>query len=217
MTFAPLPHAYHRPSARPTRVIRRGFNFVELLIALAISAALLTATMVALQTSFIAYRKTTRSASSHTIGRLVMDRMQTLIRTSTEFGPRPVNPANPIVETDVIEFITSGETPQGIVIEWVENEEALYVRLFDPDSGTITSSHVLLGGVVAQFDEEGQRVRPFTLEYDKGRYLYRATIDLAVVPDDTQRLAVEGDEPSIIRLVGSAMPRTAAYSTAAKY
>lgn len=194
---------------------RRGFNFVELLIALAISAALLTATMVALQASFIAYERTTRSASTHTIGRLAMDRMQTLIRTSSEFGPMPGNPANSIVYSDFIEFITPND--QGVVLEWVDNEEALYVRLFDPATGTITSSHVLLGGVAAQFDEGGSRIQPFTLEYEKGRFLYRATIDLAVIPDDTQRLDIEGEESEMIRLVGTAMPRMAAYSSADKY
>ena len=43
---------------------RRGFNLVELLLALVISAALLTATMVALNASFMAYQATTEVAST---------------------------------------------------------------------------------------------------------------------------------------------------------
>ena len=48
---------------------RRGFNLVELLIALAISATLLTATMLALAASFMAYQSTTEVASTHTLSR----------------------------------------------------------------------------------------------------------------------------------------------------
>jgi len=64
---------------RPRR--RRGFNLIEMLIALAITAALLSATMVALDASFMAYQTTTEVASTHTISRLVMLRLMTLIRT----------------------------------------------------------------------------------------------------------------------------------------
>ena len=43
---------------------RRGFNLIELLIALAITASLLTATMVAIHASFQAYQTTTEVAST---------------------------------------------------------------------------------------------------------------------------------------------------------
>ena len=63
--------------------LRRGFNLVELLIALSISATLLTATMVALDASFKAYQKTVHMSATHTIARLTMHRMLALIRTVT--------------------------------------------------------------------------------------------------------------------------------------
>ncbi len=84
---------------------RRGFNLVELLIALAITAALLAATMVALDASFTAYQSTTEWASTHTIGRLTMHRMQALIRTGVTFGPVPINPNDSLVQENYIEII----------------------------------------------------------------------------------------------------------------
>ena len=194
---------------RPYRTARRGFNLVEMLIALAITAALLTATMVALDASFMAYQATTEEASTHTISRLIMNRMLTLIRTGQEFGPFPVNPQDSLVQDDFIQFLT----PNGEVLElrWVELEEALYV-IRDP-GGIDEEWHLLLEGVVRQDDPNnpGDYIRPFTLEYKLGRRLYRATIDLTVVPDDNMSVTLDGDNQRVIRLVASAMPRTEVY------
>ncbi len=193
---------------RPWRTARRGFNLVEMLIALVITAALLTATMVALDASFMAYQATTEEASTHTISRLIMNRMLTLIRTGREFGPFPVNPQDSLVQDDFIQFLT----PNGEVLElrWVELEEALYV-IRDP--GGLNEWHLLLEGVVRQDDPNnpGEYIRPFTLEYKLGRQLYRATIDLTVVPDDNMSVTLDGDNQRVIRLVASAMPRTEVY------
>ena len=193
---------------RPYRTARRGFNLVEMLIALVITAVLLTATMVALDASFMAYQATTEEASTHTISRLIMNRMLTLIRTGREFGPFPVNPQDSLVQDDFIQFLT----PNGEVLElrWVELEEALYV-IRDP--GGLNEWHLLLEGVVRQDDPNnpGDYIRPFTLEYKLGRKLYRATIDLTVVPDDNMSVTLDGDNQRVIRLVASAMPRTEVY------
>ena len=60
---------------RRQRVRRRGFNLVEVLIALAITATLLTATLAALDASFRAYQATTEEVSTQSIGRIVMQSM----------------------------------------------------------------------------------------------------------------------------------------------
>jgi prepilin-type N-terminal cleavage/methylation domain-containing protein len=187
---------------------RRGFNLVELLIALSITATLLTATMVALNASFMAYQQTTEVASTHTIGRLTINRMLTLIRTGQDFGPFPVNPQDTLVTSDFIEF----STPNGMImsLEWVEDDEALYVVVTNPNTGTETTN-LLLEGVPPQYDEDGDRIKPFTLQYAKGRNLYRATIDLTVVPDDNMSVELDGNNQQTIRLVASAMPRLATY------
>ena len=198
---------------RPRR--RRGFNLVEMLIALAITAALLSATMVALDASFMAYQTTTEVASTHTISRLAMLRLMTLIRTGQDFGPFPINPQDSIVESAEIEFLTPGDdvTPSQLIrIEWYETPDgahpapnALYVVV---DGGT---PQLLLEGVIPAFDEFNQQIMPFTLEYELGRKLYRATVDITIVPDDNMSVDLDGDNQQQIRLVASAMPRIEAY------
>lgn len=187
----------------PRNFIRRGFNLVELLIALAITSALLTSVLVALNASFMAYQATTEVASTHTIGRLTMHRIMAMIRVGEEFGPFPTDPLNPVISEVTMQF----RNPAGQLIElkWDENEEALYVSVDG-------SEHLLLQNVVKQYDEDGNHVKPFTLEYEKGRHLHRATIDLMIKPDDNMSVALDGDNQQTIRLVASAMPRLAAYS-----
>jgi prepilin-type N-terminal cleavage/methylation domain-containing protein len=188
---------------------RRGFNLVELLIALGITAALLTATLVALNASFMAYQSTTEVASTHTIGRLTIHRVLAMVRTGKDFGPFPENPLDSIVSSDFFEFMTADG--QVLSLDFVEADEALYVTITDPDTGDETQ-HLLLEGVLRQLDEDGEPVAPFTLQYAKGRNLYRATIDLMIRPDDNMSLDIEGNnDDQQIRLVASAMPRLAAY------
>ena len=199
------------PTAPRRRTARRGFNLIEMMIALAITAVLLVSVMVALHASFMAYQSTTEIASTHTIARLVMHRMLALIRTGQDFGPFPINPQDSIVVSDEIEFLTPDADL--IRLEWFETADAthplpltLYVVI---NNGT---PQALLEGVILQPDGSGGHVAPFTLQYKLGRHLHRATIDIAVVPDDNMSVATDGDNTQQIRLVASAMPRIEAYS-----
>lgn len=80
----------HQPhQIKPSR--RRAFSLIEMLMALAISSALLTAALVALDTMFKGYKQITESASTHVVSRIVMNRMLSMIRTGSEFGPIPNN------------------------------------------------------------------------------------------------------------------------------
>lgn len=199
---------------------RRAFNLVEMLIALAITAALLAATLVALDASFFAYQRTTEVASTHTIGRMAMHRILTMVRTGTEFGPFPVNPNLATVESDFIEFqAMSGDV---MAIVWVSDPrqpsypssdypqtEALYVVTNPGTAGE--QINLLLEGVIQRSDPLDAPTMPFTLEYEKGRKLYRATIDLTIQPDDNMDFEMEGNNTDLIRLVASAMPRASAY------
>ena len=205
-----------RQSRRAPRGQRRGFNLVELLIALAISAALLAATMVALDASFTAVQTTTEWASTHTISRLTMHRMMALIRTGVTFGPVPINPNDSLVQENYNEIIMP--SGQYVKLEWLEDPDAnhsvgnaLWVQV-DTDP-----PRLLLEGVVKQEAMDPDTglpvpVPPFTMEYELGRKLFRATIDLMVIPDDNQSVTIEGDNSGqIIRLVASVTPRMAAY------
>ena len=182
---------------------RRGFNLVEVLIALAITASLLTATLVALDASFRAYQSTTEEVSTQSIGRIVMHRMLTLLRTGTEFGPYPADPRVNRIRSDYIEFRTQED--EVVTIRWDRNNEVLTYQI----EGQAPVE--LLDGVVGTSDEEGNLLEPFTLEFEQGRRLYRASIDLSVEPNDVIDLEIEGDQARRIRLVGSAMPRLEAF------
>ncbi len=194
---------------RPRRV-RRGFNLVELLMALSITATLLTATMVALDASFMAYQNTTEVASTHTISRLAMHRILTMIRTGQDFRPRPLAPQDRIEESDFIDFRLPGGNV--VTVEWDQAEEALYIR----PGGAGNPRYLILEGVIEQFyptghPREGELIMPFTLEYELGFELYRATIDIAVQPDDNMNVGLDGNRNEIIRLVATSMPRGAAH------
>ncbi|HEV8605963.1 MAG TPA: prepilin-type N-terminal cleavage/methylation domain-containing protein [Tepidisphaeraceae bacterium] len=66
---------------------RRGVGLVELLLALAISALLLTATAVAVDASFKAYSNNQEESSLLQQGRMALNRMVTSIRTSDSHAP----------------------------------------------------------------------------------------------------------------------------------
>ena len=202
---------YCAPFIRPVRrTARRAFNLVELLLALAISSALLTATMVALDASFTSYQQTTEEASTNTISRMVMHRILSMVRSGEDFGPFPGNPLDRIIESDFIQIrVPNLQDPDAvgelIEIEWREDDEALF---YIAEDGT---EALLLEGVVTQLDGDGNAIPPFVLEYDRGRTLYRATIDLTVIPDDNMDVEIDGENVRQIRLVASAMPRNTAF------
>ncbi|MCK4874003.1 MAG: prepilin-type N-terminal cleavage/methylation domain-containing protein [Phycisphaerales bacterium] len=175
---------------------RAAFSMVELLIALAISATLLTATMVALSASFKSYQLTTESASTHVVSRLMMHRMLAMVRTGTEFGPFPANPlTNPTITSDYLTMRT--ESGQYIEIRYSAGDEELNVVL---NPGEVDEEiQPMLGGVSAC---------SFELTYDVGPKLRRASIDITIEPNDDVDLAIEGNEGvPPIRLVSSVSPR----------
>lgn len=192
-----------RPAIRDVRR-HRGFSLIEMLIALAITATLLTSILAALQASFRAYQGTTEWASRSTVARLTMHRLLAMVRTGSEFGPYPADVlANPIIESDYIEFVSSaGEL---LRIEYRPLEEALYA-IRDP-GGSGQTEDILLTGVKPQYDENGDRLKPFTLLWEIGPRLYRASIDFMVAEDPNISLDLEGSDVQPFRLVASTVPR----------
>jgi prepilin-type N-terminal cleavage/methylation domain-containing protein len=102
--------------SQPRSRRHRGFSMVEMLIALTISAVLMTATLGALDASFQQYKSTTESASTHVVSRIAMHRMLSMIRTGIEFGPFPTDvyspSQNPVV-SDYIEFVSERDLSTG--------------------------------------------------------------------------------------------------------
>lgn len=188
---------------RPPRFRRRAFSIIEMLLAISITSLLLTSLLAALSASFRAYQATTESASRHTIARLTMHRLLAMIRTGTQFGPFPDNViTDPIIQSDYLEFVAADGT--FVRVEYRDLDESLYV-VVDPLGEP--QEELLLTGVAPIFDENNERIPPFTLHYTRGPLLYRATIDLLIVEDNEINLAVEGSDVPPLRMVASTMPR----------
>lgn len=193
---------------------RRGFSLVEMLVAMTITATLLTATLGALDASFKSYKMTTEGASTHVVSRIVMTRLMAMIRNGAEFGPYPVDvldaAQNP-VESNSIEFETFRDDDTGVVqITRIERRTATeagngpyelwYIRK-DYDGETLTRSEER--PLLVKLEEA-----KFTLEYDVGPRLLHATVDLTIKPDDIQDAAIAADiAPPTIRMVSSVSPR----------
>jgi hypothetical protein len=136
-----------------------------------------------------------------------MHRMLSLLRTGTDFGPYPNDiGSETVIESEFVEFYAS--TGELMRLEWIPDEEALYlVRI----AGDGTEDPQLLLENVTQLDEDGEIITPFTLEYRNGTQLYRATVDLTLIPDDNMSVSLDGDNQDVLRLVASAMPRNQTY------
>ncbi|RMH25360.1 MAG: prepilin-type N-terminal cleavage/methylation domain-containing protein [Planctomycetota bacterium] len=203
---------------RPRRATsRRAFSMIETLLALTISAMLLTASLAALDASYKQYTSTTESASTHVVSRIVMHRLLAMVRTGVEFGPFPADvydPAQNPVVSDFIEFRAERDIAAGVNrVTRVELRpgpnpgdpgELWYVLVdTDPMNPAILEERPLIRGVVQA---------AFILNYNRDSYLLdKATIDLTIAPNDSQdlRLGALGDPstPQTIRLVASAAPR----------
>lgn len=183
---------------------RRGFSVMELIVALAISAMLLSASLVALDASFRAYRRTTEEASTHTVSRLAMHRILALVRTAEWVGPLPEDPLDSERHSDEIEVRTrDGRT---MTIRWDREGRRLMLST-DPPVAEGLDEMELLGGVSARTLPDGSAVPPFRLRYEDGWRVTRVTVDLAIRPDASQATAIAGASSDEIRLVGSASPR----------
>lgn len=192
---------------------RRGFSIIEMLIALTITATLLTASLAALDASFKGYKVTTEGASTNVVTRMVMQRMMSMIRNGTTFGPYPTDvldrASNPLTST-FVEFETSNNGAGDRRVTRIERRTAassasgpyeLWYVQTDFASGAQTSQveRPLVTGVIEV---------TFTLEYDVGPRLRRATVDLNVKPNDYQAAKFGADlETPTIRLVSSVTPR----------
>lgn len=181
-----------------------GLSLVELLMALAISAMLLTATMAALDASFKAYANAAEQASSQTATRMVTHRLLTLIRTSTAHGPLEPDDANGVtlsgstISSPYIELIDQNGTL--LRVEYKAAEQKL-VMIMTPPSGIAVEQPIMTGITHCSF----QLVRR---ENDDGLLvLERGTITMTVQPGEDATLAIENGAATPIQVVASTMPR----------
>lgn len=202
-------------TASPPRSARRGISITEMLIALAISAMLLTAVTVALNASFYAYATAAESASTHSSVRLVMQRVMRMLRTTTHHAP--YDPDDASIDLIAAETVYSvgihfeDHSGQIVYIWWKANsayDEPMLGDLWYADDNV--DAEPLLERVIARGDVDDPYI--FSLSSRKGPdglLLRRATLDLAVQPGADATLALEsaqGKSPPV-RIVASTMPR----------
>lgn len=209
----PMPNVECRMSNDQRGMLRqashraRGLSLVELLIALAITAMLLTATMVAIDASFQAYAVAAESASTQTSTRMVVHRLLTLVRTSTAHGPlEPDATATPpiVLNGDTIEsnFLELIDARGNLLrIEYDDTLDELWLTM-TPYGGGADVSQPLLGGVTSatffanrRYDSDGVLV------------LERGSIDLTVAADEDNTLTIDDSDTPPIRVIASTMPR----------
>lgn len=180
-----------------------GLSLVEMLISLAVTAMLLTATMVAIDASFKAYAAAAESASTQTSTRLVTYRLLSLIRTSTAHGPllpeTGVTLSGTTLTSNYIELLDPDANL--IRLDYDQTEQMLYVTI-TPFGGSVATREPLLGGVTQC---EFKLVR--RLDDDGVWILERGSIDFTVEPDKDNSLAIEGDASEPMRVIASTMPR----------
>lgn len=179
--------------------MRRGFTLPEVLIALAISAVLLTGLFASLQGSVVAYQRTAADGVNRLTARLLIERIALLVRTGVAFGPLPAVATVDSVESDVLEITT--QSGQLVVIAWDSGNKTLTMNV-DGTSATV------LGGVVQTV--EGESITPFLLQYENGTTLQRVTINFAVIPDPEHTTTMDGDG-NTLRLTASVIPRSQLY------
>ena len=193
-------HCTHRQKLGcACRRSRRAFSLVEMLIALAISAALLVAVFAALTASFRAYQATTEHSSTHVVGRVIMHRMMAMVRNGIDFGPIPEDPRDRYVASDQIIFV--GDDDREITLRLDRATSALLMQI---NNGP---EQLLLEGVRGPTEVGGEAIGAFTLEFENGTKLVRASFDLTVDADDNASVALEGNEVVPIRLIGTTAPR----------
>ncbi len=209
---------------------RRGFSIMEMLMAMTISSLLMLSLLSALDTMYKLYSVGTDSASTHVVSRITMSRILGMIRTGSDFGPFPANvldeSSNPL-NADYFEFVSlRGDDDEALEVTRIEyrtvgedaelrtwgndddepafggadNPGELWLLVFDAadEPPTLLREAVLLSGVERAI---------FSLQYDIGPKLTRATVDLLIRPDDDDLTLTTDSAPETIRLVGSAVSR----------
>jgi len=179
-----------------------------MMVALAITAMLLTATMAALDASFKAYADASEQASTQIASRMVSERLMQLIRTSTAHGPLlPDASADPPVTYDATtNVITSNfielldQNGDLLRIEYrVDDQELWLIR--DPLTATPIEQPIIGGVTNAQFFVKRRTNAERLLVLERG------TVDITVQPDEDTTLSIENGASQAVRIIASTTPR----------
>ncbi len=206
------PKTTHRHAAtRRRRQSRdRGLSIVELLMALAISAMLLTATTLAIDASFKAYASAAQTASTQTSTRMVTHRLLAMLRNSSAHEPMTLAYAqsvdaaatqtNDIIEANFMELVDSES--RRIRVRWDSATQQLWVDRLNLISGTVTDSQPILDNV-----SNARFMTNTRLDSDGVIVLERGSMDLTVQIQRDDTLTIESDDLPPLRIVASTKPR----------
>ena len=201
------------PVRFPAKAVRRrryrGVGLVELLVALSISAALLTAVAVATDTSFKAYAINEEQSNLLQRGRLGLNRMLTYIRTCKEHQP-----INPQQISDFVHGSTVTDTGFSMLNDAGEQIDVDY----DPANKRILMSkgdgiaHELVHGVVA-FQVKMEPMKSPAAIRAGGDYdlLRRATVLITLQTTGNLADMDEAANGQLVTLSSSVMPRRNAW------
>ncbi|MEM7680666.1 MAG: prepilin-type N-terminal cleavage/methylation domain-containing protein [Planctomycetota bacterium] len=195
-----------RPShSQSRRRSRRGFSLPELLVALAITAGLLTAVVMSIDASFRAYAAAAESASTNTATRLAVHKILGMVRGGRSHGP--------LSTLDDPTVVFSGDVATHDRIEFVDPNGYSHLIYFDDATDRILAQTTTPLGSAQPAQEvlAGVETCVFQIQRTKtstGAWvLARASVDISVRPDPDQSLAIEADDSPPIRYTGSTAPR----------
>lgn len=189
----------------------RGLSLAELLVALAITAMLLTATMVAVDASFKSYAVAAESASTQVSTRMVVHRLMTMIRTGVAQGPltsadevvgfpTPTYSGNNITSSYMIIEDNRGNL---VTLEYRSADNMIYYTT-EPVNGGTAVTQPLLGGVTScTFRLRRRRDASTNFAW----VLERGSVDMTVQPDADASLGLESGNSPPIQVVTSTAPR----------
>ncbi|MGH7180057.1 MAG: PilW family protein [Tepidisphaeraceae bacterium] len=183
---------------------RHGLGLVELLIALAISAALLTAVAVSTDASFKAYAINQEQASLMQKARLTMHRLSTYIRICKEHGP-----VSGALQTQ----FAGGSVVTDTGIAMFTDSDSLLDFTYDATNQRVIltengNQHALVDGVIA-FTVKMEPMQSAAALKTGGGFdlLRRATIVLTVRTSGQQADVNEFSQAQTLTLSASVMPR----------
>ncbi|MCC6580570.1 MAG: hypothetical protein IT440_09020 [Phycisphaeraceae bacterium] len=197
---------YEAPRLVARPCISRGVSIVEMLLALAIAAMVLTATVVALDASFKAYADTAEQTSVQISSRMVSHRLLTLIRTSTAHGPLvpdaaaspPVTLSGDLITSSHLELLDPRDDI--LRIEYRAADKQLWLIRNPGETGQVAQPMI---DDVADCVFQAKRRRN-----DQGLWvLERGTIDLTLRPSEDKTLSIENGPAQPVRIIASTMPR----------
>ena len=187
-----------------------GISLIEALIALAITAILLTATMVAVDASFKSYADAAEQASTQASTRMIVHRLMQWIRTGASHAP--VGDSDIAASSYTPASVRTGDVITGgwiqfldplgqiIQVEYRPDAQQLWVIREPGELGEVAQP--ILGGVTdCTFTTRRRRD-------DRGVWvLERATIDMTIEADDDATLELENPDLPSFRVIASTMPR----------